>query len=426
MDFAYSTSQDKFARELIEKLKEARPQEDWQYDKKAFKLKQAGSDNGGREIVCVEIELRNYFSEFESATSQERQEILARVLSDTEPYDVPDTLEAARDHILLSTVPLFDLALFTRQINQQALVKDKNASPKLIPCSPISQFLALIYVLDRPSSKIYLDSEVMERWNIAPDKLFEIATVNLAKASAAGGFNGLTREPGSRICLYQSILADGYEGARIVFPQLFEELPVDGERILAIVNNDILFVTGSRDLEGLSLCLEAFEKAAQMPHPLPPLLLVMREGRVADYMPPAESPMHEPYMRLRYLYLNYIYNIQKEILIQDEGENYFLASYVCYQSPAKEREPGKEQEPSSIFSATTWTEGVSSSLPVTDQIGFMKKNGENLETVGMLPLDKVRKVVGHLLVTTQDFPPRFKTEGFPNAKELALLFPEGK
>lgn len=424
MNFAFSTSQDKFARELIEKLKEVRPQEDWQYDKKAFKLKQAGTDNGGREIVCVEIELRNYFSAYESATSQERQDLIARVLADTEPYDVPDTLEAARDHILLNIVPLFDLALFTRQINQQARAKNKNASPKLIPCSPVSQFLGLIFVLDRPSSKIYLDSEVLEKWHTTPAKLFEIATVNLAKASAAGGFNGLTREPGSRLCLYQSILADGYEGARIVFPQLFSELAVQGERVFAIVNNDILFVTGSEDIEGLTLCLEAFEKAAQMPHPLPPHLLIMptgdKSGMVKDYMPAEDSPMHEPFMRLRYLYLNYIYGIQKEVLIQDEGEDYFFASYVCYQGEKQ----GQGEAP--IFSATTWTEGVPSSLPITDQVGFMKKKGETLESLGMLPMDEVRKKVGHLLVTTDDFPPRFKTEGFPNAKELALLFPEEK
>jgi hypothetical protein len=69
----------------------------------------------------------------------------------------------------------------------------------------------------------------------------------------------------------------------------------------------------------------------------------------------------------------------------------------------------------------TWPEGVTSSLPRADCIGFTGKRG-NQRWYLIVPWDKALQICGDLLERVADIePPRFATTGWPDTEQLRRL-----
>ncbi len=412
-------AREKFARAVLKKLNEARPQEKWHFDKESFALKQAEvTEEAAPELLYLE----NLFLEYENAEDKDKPAFLAKAVSITEPFTMPETFEEAKANLLVNAMPIFNIVIVSMQLRKLAEENRRHSQAQEmeeqpLPYSLISSQLGLIFVLDRPAGKAYIDQATINKWGVPVDELFDVATMNLARMTARGGFNGISREPGGPCCLYQSVLQDSYEGARIIFPQLFEELPIKGDPVMVVPNNDVLLVTGSEDEDGLALCLEAYERAQSLPNPLPPLPLIGREGKLEDFLPPVSSPLHLPFKRLKNLYLNSIYAEQKKVLEETtcKGPDApFVATFA-----ALEKKEGHSTE--AISSVTTWSQEIDSLLPEAEQVALVVGQGKDQKVLGFAPWEKVLTVAGERLERTGYFPPRFRTRGALTQSEITQL-----
>ncbi len=412
-------AREKFARAVLKKLNEARPQEKWHFDKESFALKQAEvTEEAAPELLYLE----NLFLEYENAEDKDKPAFLAKAVSITEPFTMPETFEEAKANLLVNAMPIFNIVIVSMQLRKLAEENRRHSQAQEmeeqpLPYSLISSQLGLIFVLDRPAGKAYIDQATINKWGVPVDELFDVATMNLARMTARGGFNGISREPGGPCCLYQSVLQDSYEGARIIFPQLFEELPIKGDPVMVVPNNDVLLVTGSEDEDGLELCLEAYERAQSLPNPLPPLPLIGKEGKLEDFLPPASSPLHLPFKRLKNLYLNSIYAEQKKVLEETtcKGPDApFVATFA-----ALEKKEGHSTE--AISSVTTWSQEIDSLLPEAEQVALVVGQGKDQKVLGFAPWEKVLTVAGERLERTGYFPPRFRTRGALTQAEITQL-----
>lgn len=410
-------AREKFARAVLKKLSEARPREKWYFDKESFALKQEDlKEEAAPELLYLE----NLFLEYENASDEDKPAFLAKAVSITEPFTMPETFEEAKANLLVNAMPIFNIVIVSLQLKKLAEEngrKGADQEDQPLPYSLISSQLGLIFVLDRPAGKAYIDQATITKWGVPVEELFDVATMNLARMTARGGFNGISRVPGGACCLYQSVLQDSYEGARIIFPQLFEELPLKGEPVMVVPNNDVLLVTGSEDEDGLALCLEAYERAQSLPNPLPPLPLIGRDGKLEDFLPPPASPLHLPFKRLKNLYLNSIYAEQKKVLEETSCKGPdapFVATFA-----ALEKKEGKAVE--AISSVTTWSQEMDSLLPEAEQVALVVGQGKDQKVLGFAPWEKVLALAGQRLEPTGYFPPRFRTRGALTQAEIAQL-----
>ncbi|MBN8662013.1 MAG: hypothetical protein J0M35_16715 [Candidatus Obscuribacter phosphatis] len=417
--FRPGSPEEKFAKKVIKRLTEARPTHKWEFDEESFALKLVEPQEP-QETMPQLLFLEGLYQEYSNAAESEKATFVDKAVQLTEPVEMPETFEEAAPHLLVSAMPLFNVVLVGLQMQYMSsqrgtLNADTQEELPFLPCSVLTNHLGLIFVVDKPQGKLYVDRDTVKKWGVPINTIFEKAVENLAGLTTTGGFNGLSREEGGPCCLYQSVLNDSYEGARLIFPQIFQELPVKGEMVLAVPNNDILLITGSEEEDGLTLIVEAFEKAQAMPHPLPPIAMVVRDGQLQDFLPPETSPHHNFFKRMAVVYYNTIYAEQKKLLdesTQGMPDAPFVALYQALE---------KTEGDYAVSSVTTWSQSVKTLLPLTEQIALVTGEGEAQKIEGFAPFIKVAQIAGSRLVPTADYPPRFYTEGALSEAEIKEL-----
>lgn len=103
-------------------------------------------------------------------------------------------------------------------------------------------------------------------------------------------FSQMADESGSRILFATSNWQDGYDSARFIFAEELLKLPVDGEHVVFLINENYMFVTGSRSEAGLLYGLSELSNAGLEGRSFPPFpILMKKEGYLNFELPDMHS-----------------------------------------------------------------------------------------------------------------------------------------
>jgi hypothetical protein len=344
-----NTSEDRFAKQVIKRLRDKGWSSGIQYDRQNFAL----SLDGGTGRIF----LHNIYREWSAASRADKSRELDRAIAFMFEPEVVDGFE--------ESAPLLLPAIRNRtgvvsQWLDPALGMDRNHYEGAL--RPFCDGLAIVIAVDQPTAINLVNQNQLSQWGRSLDEVLAIAINNLNTRSLPSfdrfddGF-------------YCSSFNDYYDASRLLIPRLFEDLSLLGDPVAIAVSRSGIVVAGSEDMDALQAMAAFVENhAEEETRPISNLPLVLRGGewQLFDCLSPQLAALD----RLRAVQWLQDYADQKALL-----DPYFERTgrdvYVATLSGIKDEER--------VRTWTSWTSEAVSLLPEADVVAM--KNGANRSMV---------------------------------------------
>jgi hypothetical protein len=381
---------DDFAKLVITEARKVGIAESLEYDPKRFVLKR-----GDQRTY-----LGNLFNDYCQADDAHKKRILGNTLAllRQKKEDIP--LEDAESKVVAA---VREQALFAFTTLWWQLEGGKT-EPK-IASEPISAWFARCLVLDFPEYVSMVSSESLRTWDSSFYQLYEVGLARLRDCTTPK----FEKQPG----FYVGGWHDDYDNSRILIPEVFSPLHLDGDPVVCLPNRNSLLVTGSENHAGIQAMLKHAEEIVRTkPRPMNPAPLIVKDGEVADFSVAENSLIFNDVERAKKVSELFYYQQQTETLVklyEQKGKDLFVANYTL-----------NRLETGGYESMCVWSKTVSTLLPKTDFIAFFDPTRpESQRKLGRAKWDDVMRIAGDLFLDTQMFPARFYVSKFPTDEELA-------
>ena len=353
--------------------------------------------NGESEVV---VNVHNLLHELLGTPRAERTAKVRRFLSGTAPAN--GTPKKYEDVIaLLRPVVRFEHEFSLHSL--QAQVQMGREMDRMCRQTVVNDVVAAL-AIDMPDSMSLVTEEHLKEWGVTFEDAFDQATLNLRGHTEQEGWKAI--RPG----VWSGEWGDSYESSRILLPDVFHRLGIS-DPVAMVPFRDAILVTSARDELGLERMLDIVERAIETTNrwiSFKPAIL--QEKAWLPFTPP--PALQERFRRIAITNSSSTYSQQKELLdskFKKESEDVFVATYSVLETDGK------------AMSWATWTKGVSHALlPITDLVILGAPEELDLPTL-IVPWDRVRELVGHLMLTTEINPPRFRVREFPSSDEFSKL-----
>ncbi len=383
---------DDFAKLVIAEARKARIAESLEYDAKRFVLKR-----GDQRTF-----LANLFNDYCQADDAHKKRILGNTLAllRQKKEDIP--LEDAESKVVAA---VREQALFSFTTLWWQL-EGGTSEPK-IAFEPISTWFARCLVLDFPEYVSMVSSESLRTWDSSFYQLYEIGLARLRDCTTPK----FEKQPG----FYVGGWHDDYDNSRILIPEVFSPLHLDGDPVVCLPNRNSLLVTGSEDHAGIQAMLKHAEEIVRTkPRPMNPAPLTLKDGEIADFSVPENSRIFNDVERAKKVSELFYYQQQTETLVklyEQKGKDLLVANYALNQL-----------ETGGYESICVWSKTVPTLLPKTDFVAFFDPTRpESQRKLGRAKWDDVMRIAGDLILDTEMFPGRFYVSKFPTDEQLAAV-----
>lgn len=269
---------------------------------------------------------------------------------------------------------------------------------------PFGTELAAGLIFDNGESFVHVRDVELAQWNISFKAAMEIAAANLRKLSP----------PKFRLVqqgLYVSNWRDMHDIARLMLPEMFAELEVDGDMVALAANADMLFVTGSEDVVGMELLL-MFGNALSATRPVPMVPVVWRQNswQVLNYHP--DHPNFDRFNDFRQHALRRQYDVQLEQLNREYKETIFVSPYLVEQDESGE-----------FYTKAIVPEGRRTSIPVCDVWEFFRFDNEGqIQCIARSPMARAVSALGVRIEEEVGlYPPRYLLKSFPDSSQVPAI-----
>jgi hypothetical protein len=388
------SSYNNFAREMIRTL-ESLGANDIRHDASAHSL-QFGSANNT-------IYLDNAFSDYVSTPANDRPGVLQRyAASFTQKGDIPSAYATCKSQLL----PVVRDPAYYGLTYLMLKAKGADATKLNFVTRDFAPGLSIGIAHDTPASIVTVSASQLTTWQVTPDQAFDNALSNLREKSEQPRF----KELGSG--LYLGEWGDCYDTSRILVPELFHRLPLNGDPVIFLPNRDTIFVTGAYNTAALGLILKYgtpihFEQG----HSLSPNFYVHADGKWSLFAPEDPAVAREAWA-VRYRRQAIDYEQQKQYLedmYRREKLDVFVAS--CQLMKRKD---------DSLFTSCVWGRDVDSLLPETEKIllGLDSKTNDFVAAAWEKAFPTVSR---HFERVPDLVPVRYRTKSFPTPEEIQTL-----
>jgi hypothetical protein len=388
----------RFAEEFIRALRRAGVTDDLVYDPERCQIQRIAGGTGGW------INLSNFYEAHLALSWWKRRGHLAYVASSmlASELDLPDDFAEARSHLRPKIWSRLGLELARLQAKLDDGAEDKFSMPEY----EIGSHLVASLVYDLPAAVRSISQSDLENWGITYYEGLECARENLQADKATYA------QIGDNLYVFKS--GDTYDASRLLVPEFFERLEVEGDMIAIVPNRDTLIVTGAADDKGLEIMAELAKTIDEPSRPLVAIPLRRDGDDWVDWFPAKGHRLYGRFKDLATEYFHGAYNDQKsalERLYEKEEKDVFVASLTAM----------KKKEEGDVFTYAVWTQGIVIQLPVVDWIVFGILEGEDFQPTAIARWNDARRIVGHLMQPTDLYPARFEVSGFPTEDELEEL-----
>lgn len=379
--------EDRFARRLVEALHAASRDIRVIYDPQAFELRHVDEASAGQRTF-----LHNSYAEYRRLAVEEQAAHIAGLVRFICEARMPQpTGEAALDMLLPVLRSRADvLAVCAQHEGGFAYARASR---------PFCETMLIMLALDSEHAIRLVTDADLDELGLTFDDALGIAIGHLDE-KGAHSFGQLAEGT------FVSTCGDYHDASRVLIPEMFRQLPVNGNPVAIVQARSAVLVTGSQDMDGLAMIAGfALEDLADNERAvaLNPIELVDGQWR-----PFAIAPHHP--QALKNLMPNqqvWAYNATQETVQQLLGEDIYVASALLVEQDGK------------AATAATWATGVPTACPLV--------GGILIEEDGTFPklcrsLEHVLKVCGPFEeVTAFPHPRRWMLPGRMTAAQRAEL-----
>lgn len=256
-----------FATRALERVRQARPGHVCELDERAFAILVRGPD-GHPQVIG----LSNFFAEWEHAAGANEDAVFDRIERTARIVDGKETL----DEIRVCLMPRIRPRRFFDVDAPSLTPSDSPAFGKKTQYEALAEHLGVAVAIDRPEHIEYvLDAS---EYGVSFDELRAIALVNLKRATR----HGLESLGGGLWC---GAWRDAYAPERMLLPELFVDLAIDGAPVVFLPGAEHIFVAGSNDADALRRALELVDERFAAPRGLLDFGFVLEGGAWKPYLP---------------------------------------------------------------------------------------------------------------------------------------------
>ena len=348
--------------------------------------------------------LENFYNEYCTLPKNQRDGVFERMKPTAEMLD--STFEQAQRGLIPRVRERTYASLLALRMEMQMGERPKTLS---LPHQVLGEHFAVSVGIDYPTVVADVTSQELDKWHTSLEVLMPIALKNL-RAMSTEPFQ--QPRPG----VFVSPWRDSHDPARLLLTDVMSKLPVKGNPVAAIPNRTSLIITGSQDAPGLDELITLTKMGLKDPRPLSSFLITLENGVWVPFHPAPGSPLSTQLSVLSAQARLGSHAEQKEIFTKTQQHaDYFIATLNAVQAPGT----------GEVITVCSWTEGVPSLLPMTDEIALVVLSADlkpEKTKVTRIPIATVKREVGHLLEPMPGlFPPRWKVERFPTEEEISRM-----
>jgi hypothetical protein len=270
---------------------------------------------------------------------------------------------------------------------------------------PFAPFLIECLAVDSDRSYITVNARMTAGWGADDAAVFAAARENAARSFVDEDVR--IYDPDAPFPLWHVAKNDSYESSRLLIPGWLASFSgkVSGRPVAIVPHRSLVLVGGDGDPAclarlGQTACRE-YEASTRRISPA--LYTVGGAGAVVPLVLPGDHPLANDVALGHASLATAEYAAQKEHLQAQVGDDLFVASHVAVQG-----------QDGGVFSCCTWTRGISSLLPVADQVALVIDPSDESGPVFRVPWGVVVARAGACLAREEGIdPPRFRTTGWP-------------
>jgi uncharacterized protein YtpQ (UPF0354 family) len=396
--FRREPTRDGFAQLVIRRFAKA-GMSDLEYRESDFSIQRPGTSNA--------VFLYNVYQNYCQADPRGRTTLLNRFVSAfAADSKIPTDLESAKK-TFMPVLRDFRYISLSRLALESRGTTDVHLTPEL----PFAPELSVLCACDFQDSISLVNKDKLDAWGITLEDAVVTAKENLRDRTAPNGFTRLNNG------VFLGSWNDSYESARLILPDYFYRLPLQGDPVAFIPNRDILFVCGELDKAGIQFILEEGAKTHfENGYPLSPSLYVLREGHWEKFTP-EDAGLQKQLLDLQRRREATDYAEQQKYLTaiyERDGKNIFVAGCQLF----------KEND-GSHFTHCVWSKDVDSLLPITDELTLFLDvgvpEGQSVDNI-RLPWDEAQTHLGEFMEPVEGLiPGRVRVRKFPDSTLLEKL-----
>jgi hypothetical protein len=353
--------------------------------------------------------LYNAYQKYCDADRKEKENLLSLYIkSFASSSEIPEDFDQAKRHLM-------PIVRDYRYTSLSSLTADANGSAHPGPLAELSfaDELTIGLAFDSESSIQFLKRDRVSEWNVTLESALGIAIENLRDKTDPGGFKKI------RDGVYCGEWGDSYDAARMVLPDCFHRLDLNGTPVVFAPNRNILLICGAYDKAGIEFILKHGDEAHfKEGYPLTPNLYILNDQKWNLFLP-EESAIRNLLVSIQKRREAIDYGEQKRCLDAIYGRDkidIFVANCNVY-----------ERKDGGFFTHSVWSNGANSDLPKTDVVALFVNPGQKEDVpkdVLIVPWETLKEAVGALLEPVGDLlPPRYRVREFPDSVAIEALRP---
>ena len=387
----------KFAHLMVEKLKTYPQVTDVIYNQADFSVETILKGNGNGSISFLENAYRQYCGapvSVRSSVIEQWANSLFHVFVDFDPRNF--------DESKTRLMPVIRSGAYCAIQNAEARFAapgSKDAEAEHCAMGNLLQSDATVFLcLDLPLGIMSVSEQDIAQWGVDRSDLYKIALENLKQKSTNHSFIKIA--PG----VFKATFNDCYDSSRILLPEVFKGLKVNGDPVVMIPCRDTLLVAGANDQRGLTTMMKiAAKQIDDGNYTITAYAYRYRNGQPEAYFGQTLPPSLR---RLMFNLVGEAYQRQGEIL-RKHMPNVFIGSLLV-----------KHQDDGSIFMMAAWAPHNDSALCEAHYINLVN---EADRAFLLVPWAVAEKHFGELLTPMNLLPRRYLTKGYPSVEVMRSL-----
>lgn len=343
-----------------------------------------------------EISLQNMFSEYCASKVFDRAGLIQKYVSlaGSHLHEIPDLWVAAAGNIYPAIRSLF--------VDTTIEIKSRSLSEPYEPVVlPFVGDLRVRLMYDFGEYLGYIKGDKLATWGQSAEAVLERAIANLGRLEAPAwvhgsrGFSQLASEV-------------SFEESMLLLDSVVRALPFASHAVLMSCNRGVLLAADSRSEQSIEEMLREAERCLDGPWPMSSVMCTRDESGWVEFDPPPALANLAHGLAIRHLAANFA--VQKEeldVLHESRGDDIYVAEYSVIRVDEQWQ------------SYCVWAQGVRALLPAADWVALLPE-GEDSRHI-RVPWPQVVSICGQRMAATDENPPRFRVEDFPDESEWTAL-----
>ena len=337
----YFRSESRFVRTMTRAF-ERRFGQSVEFEEEEFRLRTSSG---------MVINLGNIFRTWQNTSGKKWRAELEMFLNAMDSAQRPDTEDWETVRPLLKT-RVYDASY----IMEASIAAEEQPSENALvwrACETLPDFLVEALVIDLPEAVMSVNTDNVATWGVDVDQAYSIARGNLrAENTNRSSLEELA--PG----FMASAWNDCFDTSRLVFTDLFGQLPFGGPAMAILLSRDVLLLADSCNAEAVAAMVTTVHNSMNDMRVECVEPLILDNGR----WHPVERGIHPEIDRLIMLHRRDVWDSQKRLLenqLERAEQDIFVANFLL-----------AESDNGDIHSIASWGHNVDTLLPETDFIVF--------------------------------------------------------